>query len=140
MADDYSADTLTTASVVVGGTATGEIETAKDFDWFAVEFVAGQTYVIDLEGADSGGGTLENPALRSLYDADGNQIAGTRAGRRRHRQGRPVDLHRCRHRHALYRSSRLSESDGRLHRASDGMGGYGRRACRRYRPRRYHGP
>ena len=80
MADDYSADTLTTASVVVGGTATGEIETAKDFDWFAVEFVAGQTYVIDLEGADSGGGALENPALRSLYDADGNQIADTRAG------------------------------------------------------------
>ena len=78
MSDDYSADASNAGSVSVGGTATGEIETGKDFDWFAVEFVAGRTYVIDLEGAGTGGGSLRNTVLRGLYDADGNRIRGTR--------------------------------------------------------------
>ena len=78
MPDDYTHDTSTTGSVTVGGTATGEIETSKDFDWFAVDLVAGHTYVIDLEGADSGGGALQDPVLRGLYDMDGNRIAGAR--------------------------------------------------------------
>ena len=78
MPDDYSSTTQTTGSVAVGGSATGEIETSKDFDWFAVDLVAGHTYVIGLEGADSGGGALQDPVLRGLYDADGNRIAGAR--------------------------------------------------------------
>ena len=78
MPDDYSSTTQTTGAVAVGGSATGEIETSKDFDWFAVDLVAGHTYVIDLEGADSGGGALQDPVLRGLYDADGNRIAGAR--------------------------------------------------------------
>ena len=78
MPDDYSSTTQTTGAVAVGGSAAGEIETSKDFDWFAVDLVAGHTYVIDLEGADSGGGALQDPVLRGLYDADGNRIAGAR--------------------------------------------------------------
>ena len=78
MPDDYSSTTQTTGTVAVGGSATGEIETSKDFDWFAVDLVAGHTYVIDLEGADSGGGALQDPVLRGLYDADGNRIEGAR--------------------------------------------------------------
>ena len=78
MPDDYSSTTQTAGTVAVGGSATGEIETSKDFDWFAVDLVAGHTYVIDLEGADSGGGALQDPVLRGLYDADGNRIAGAR--------------------------------------------------------------
>ena len=78
MPDDYSSTTQTTGAVAVGGSATGEIETSKDFDWFAVDLVAGHTYVIDLEGADSGGGALQDPVLRGLYDVDGNRIAGAR--------------------------------------------------------------
>ena len=78
MPDDYSSTTQTTGAVAVGGSARGEIETSKDFDWFAVDLVAGHTYVIDLEGADSGGGALQDPVLRGLYDADGNRIAGAR--------------------------------------------------------------
>ncbi len=77
MADDYARDTTTTGSVSVGGTAAGEIETGNDFDWFRVELVSGKTYVIDLEGSDSGGGTLDSTVLRGLYDADGARIAGT---------------------------------------------------------------
>ena len=78
MPDDYSSTTQTTGAVAVGGSATGDIETSQDFDWFAVDLVAGHTYVIGLEGTDSGGGALQDPVLRGLYDADGNRIAGTR--------------------------------------------------------------
>ena len=79
MSDDYSADIHTDGSVAVGGSAaTGEVETARDFDWFAVELVAGRTYVIDVEGDDTGAGTLRNTVLRGLYDADGDLIADTR--------------------------------------------------------------
>ena len=78
MPDDYLSTTQTTGAVAVGGSATGEIETSNDFDWFAVDLVAGHTYVIDLEGADSGGGALQDPVLRGLYDAGGNRIAGAR--------------------------------------------------------------
>ena len=78
MPDDYLSTTQTTGAVEVDGSATGEIETSNDFDWFAVDLVAGHTYVIDLEGADSGGGALQDPVLRGLYDADGNRIAGAR--------------------------------------------------------------
>ena len=78
MADDFKANARTTGTVSVGGNATGEIETRRDVDWFAVELVAGRTYVIDLEGAPGGGGTLADPMLRGLYDAEGQRIAGTR--------------------------------------------------------------
>ena len=50
MSDDYTADTATAGSVAVGGTATGEIGSSGDRDWFAVDLVAGHTYVIDLQG------------------------------------------------------------------------------------------
>ena len=44
---------------------------------FAVELVAGRTYVIDLRGSPTGDGTLSDPYLRGIYDADGNRISGT---------------------------------------------------------------
>ena len=75
--DDFEAGTGTTGVVAVGGSATGEIETFGDRDWFAVELDAGRTYRIDLEGSQTGAGTLSNPYLHGVYDADGNFIAGT---------------------------------------------------------------
>ena len=77
MSDDYAADTQTTGTVAVGGSATGTIETAHDQDWFAVELVAGRTYVIDLRGNPTDDGTLRDPYLRAIYDADGNRISNT---------------------------------------------------------------
>ena len=76
-ADDFSADESTNGSVGVDSSATGTIETGGDRDWFAVELVAGQTYVVDLEGSETGRGTLEDPYLRGIYDADGNFVSGT---------------------------------------------------------------
>ena len=49
----------------------------NDQDWFAVELVTGQTYVVDLEGSQTTRGTLQDPYLRGIHDVDGNLISGT---------------------------------------------------------------
>ena len=77
MPDDYSADHFTTGTVAVVDTATGNIGSNGDGDWFAVELVAGRTYVIDLRGSPTDDGTLSDPYLRGVYDADGNLIPRT---------------------------------------------------------------
>ena len=75
--DDYSADTLTTASVGIGSVNTGSIESAGDVDWFRTTLTAGQSYLINLYGSPSGQGTLADPLLFGVYDAAGNLISGT---------------------------------------------------------------
>ena len=77
VADDYTAGTDTTGTVVVGGSATGTIEPPDDRDWFAVTLQAGKTYRIDLKGSLTGDGTLSDPYLRGIHDASGDFIAGT---------------------------------------------------------------
>ena len=73
---DISADTSTEASVAIGGSVTGDIETANDKDWIAVELVAGRTYQFDLQGAPSGHGTLADTFLRRILDAHGVKSVG----------------------------------------------------------------
>ena len=75
MPDDFKANPRTKGTVAVGGSASGVIEKARDVDWFAVELVAGRTYVIDLEGSDAGGGTLTHAMLHGLFDGDGSRVA-----------------------------------------------------------------
>ena len=77
---DVAADASTTATVAVDGTATGNIETVRDRDWFAVTLEAGKTYRFDLEGTWTNKGTLSNPYLWGLYDANGTQIELGRIG------------------------------------------------------------
>ena len=77
VSDDFTAGTDTAGSVTAGGSATGEIEFGGDRDWFAVELEAGKTYRFDLEGSPTDAGTLSDPYLRGIHDADGNLIAGT---------------------------------------------------------------
>jgi hypothetical protein len=75
MSDDYSGNSSTSGSVIVGGSVTGNIEIVGDEDWFKVALQAGSTYLFDLSGAGSGGGTLGlgsgTPNLR-LYAPDGS--------------------------------------------------------------------
>ena len=73
MADDYAASTATTGTVAIGGSATGNIETTNDADWFKVNLTAGQTYEFKLEGSDTGQGTLQYTALE-LRDSAGNHL------------------------------------------------------------------
>ena len=70
MSDDYSATIDTTGSVAVGGSATGDIESAGDRDWFAVELEAGRTYQLDLEGSPTGDGTLSGTYTLSVDEVD----------------------------------------------------------------------
>ena len=77
--DDYAANTGTTGRVTVGGSVTGEIETAGDADWFRVTLVAGQTYRFLLEGTETGGGTLADPYLY-LHNAAGELITSNDDG------------------------------------------------------------
>ena len=76
-ADDYAADPTTTGTVVVGGSATGNIEYNGDRDWFAVTLEAGTPYRFELEARPTGPSTLRNPYLRGIYDANGELIDGT---------------------------------------------------------------
>ncbi len=79
-ADDYTADTSTTGTVVVGGSQTGEIESHGDVDWIRVTLVGGTRYVIDYDGSTNGQGTLSDPYFRGVYDSNGNLISGTTDG------------------------------------------------------------
>ena len=63
--------------IQVGGYVTGEIESFGDEDWHAVSLVAGETYVIDLKGADGDWGTLADPVLWFVYDASGAAVGYT---------------------------------------------------------------
>ena len=76
--DDYPSDTTTTGVVTVGGSVEGEIERFGDRDWFAVDLVEGRLYRVDLEGRWTGAGTLRDPYLRGVYDANGVLLDGTR--------------------------------------------------------------
>ena len=75
--DDFANDTSTTGRVVVGGSVGGELGHRGDEDWFAVTLVAGKNYVVDIEGYDTDQGTLLDPYLRGIYDADGVLISGS---------------------------------------------------------------
>ena len=72
--DDYTANTGTTGYVSVGGSATGNLETAGDRDWFRVDLTAGYTYSFDLQGSATGQGTLADPYLY-FYSSSGSLIA-----------------------------------------------------------------
>jgi FG-GAP-like repeat/Calx-beta domain/Bacterial pre-peptidase C-terminal domain len=61
-------------SVVVNGSSTGKLEVAGDRDWFGVQLNAGTTYVINLQGQQAGGGTLEDPYLR-LHNSAGTVLS-----------------------------------------------------------------
>ena len=71
--DDYADNPDTDGAIGVGETAAGDIGHEDDSDWFAIELAAAQSYVIDLEGAATGGGALSDPYLE-LFDSDGNVV------------------------------------------------------------------
>ncbi|MGK2872966.1 MAG: DUF4214 domain-containing protein [Alphaproteobacteria bacterium] len=86
MADDFGSSTTTSGSLTVGSVAIGNIETSGDADWFRVSLTAGRTYRFDLEGADTGVGTLSDPLLllidnnnSTIHAIDGNDGIGLNA-------------------------------------------------------------
>ena len=71
--DDYSSDTGTAGQIGVGGSVLGNLEASSDEDWFAISLSQGQTVVFDLQGEDTGQGTLSDPYL-TIFDQFGNQV------------------------------------------------------------------
>ena len=77
--DDYAASTSTTGRIDHGAPLQGVIGVRDDRDWIKVHLDAGRTYVFDLQGAQSGGGTLDTrQASLSLMDERGSSIASAR--------------------------------------------------------------
>ena len=77
--DDLPADTSTTGTITVGTPFQGEIEPGGDRDWIALEVVAGESYRINLSGADftrdDGTVAAASPdTFLRLFDANGNLI------------------------------------------------------------------
>ena len=68
-ADDYTSNSSTTGSLVIGGSVTGVVNAANDRDWFRVSLLAGTTYRFNLNG-----NTLGDPTLY-LRNASGAQLA-----------------------------------------------------------------
>ncbi|MCQ0988854.1 S8 family serine peptidase [Jiella marina] len=69
---DIAGDSSTSASMVVGGSFTDQLETTGDRDWVAITLTAGQTYDISLDG--TGATALSDPYLR-LYNSSSQLVA-----------------------------------------------------------------
>ena len=83
--DDCAADTSTACSVTLisdpdtgltTGLTTGYIERALDKDWFRVVLEGGTEYQIELRGANTGDGWLQDPELYGIIeDASGDSVS-----------------------------------------------------------------
>ena len=75
--DDCTADTATSCSVTVAGSASGEIGTELDVDWFAVVLDPGVAYKIYLHVGDTDEGELEDPQITGVYNSSGTLVSGS---------------------------------------------------------------
>lgn len=70
---DAAASSATTYTISVGDMFAGSLSTG-DRDWVAIDLIAGEINTFNLEGVDSGSGTLSDPYLR-LYNSAGEMIS-----------------------------------------------------------------
>jgi Ca2+-binding RTX toxin-like protein len=71
--DDYGSTASSAGTIAVGNSRTAAIEKSGDTDWFKTTLLAGRTYQVDVEGADTDRGTLADP-YGSIRDAAGNKV------------------------------------------------------------------
>ena len=64
--DDCQTPSRTTCTVTVGGSATGNLDADGDGDYFRVYLEKGKQYRIRMQGSESAGGTLADPAVGVL--------------------------------------------------------------------------
>ncbi len=78
LGQDLPADTTTTGTITVGGSAIGIVGFNKDVDWWKVTLQAGKAYGFSLVKTVVGSTEdLHNPYLHGLYDSLGALIPGT---------------------------------------------------------------
>ncbi len=73
--DTIAGNSGTSASVAVGGSATGIINTAGDDDWFQVDLVAGQSYVFTATGEAVDSSSALQDTYLELYNPFGVLVA-----------------------------------------------------------------
>ncbi|MCA0199370.1 MAG: pre-peptidase C-terminal domain-containing protein [Proteobacteria bacterium] len=73
--DDYAANTGTTGTLTVGGTAHGLLETSGDRDWFRVSLTANTTYTISLSGTALGNALRWTESSFYVRNGSGFQLA-----------------------------------------------------------------
>lgn len=61
------------------GQVQGQVDFARDTDWFAVSLTRGQEIELTVRGAASGAGSLLDPRLNGIYDPSGALVIGTGA-------------------------------------------------------------
>ncbi|MGC4024515.1 MAG: hypothetical protein QM744_04785 [Mesorhizobium sp.] len=61
-------------TIAVGGKASGAIEVSMGGNMYAFMLNEGITYRLEMSGAGSGSGTMENPHLTQLFNAFGHQL------------------------------------------------------------------
>ena len=74
---DFPTSPITEGYIAIGDSATGSIGRSGDRDAFRVKLESGVTYQIDMKGDATADGTLTNPYLPGLKDADWENIPGT---------------------------------------------------------------
>ena len=75
--DDYGQTVASATNITIDQPKTGAIETAGDEDWFGVDLLAGQRYIISQQGSDSNKGSLTDPLIPGIYNSSGERINGT---------------------------------------------------------------
>lgn len=74
--DDYAANSSTTGFLAPGQPVHGTLNVVGDKDWIKVHLDAGQRYTFELQGARTGGGSLETTYTEMyLLRADGGGLA-----------------------------------------------------------------
>jgi len=71
---DIGSDVSTASTVTLGTAVSSSIDTAYDSDWFGISLTAGTQYTINLEGAETSAGTLNDPLL-GIYDSVGSFLS-----------------------------------------------------------------
>jgi hypothetical protein len=75
--DLIPANMSTSAIINPGDRVSSVIDMAEDQDWFSMALIAGHHYSISQAGLSSHSGTLSDPYLRGIYDANSRYIEGT---------------------------------------------------------------
>jgi len=79
--NDIPDNVSTTSSITVGGSVIGNIDDSSDWsgdqDWFKVSLIEGYQYTFLLEGSSTNAGTLDDPTIIGLNDANSVYIDGT---------------------------------------------------------------
>lgn len=72
LADTVADSAATTGTIALGSTVSGTLDATGDHDWYAVQLVAGQTYLFTTAAT---GGTSDPDTALFLRDAGGNLLA-----------------------------------------------------------------